>query len=89
MQKESIIYKLDYLTSRPHLYIYGNTKLRTKFGTIISSIVFFLFVSFTIYLLSEFFTRKHLAVIYSKETSMSSQFNLSDTLLLVNIKGKF
>ena len=69
MQKQSIWYKIDYLTSQPSLYIFGQDKLQTKTGLFFSFLVIVLSFSFSIYFLIDFFQRKEPSILYLKEST--------------------
>lgn len=86
MQKQSIWYKIDYLTSQPSLYIFGQDKLQTKTGLFFSFLVIVLSFSFSIYFLIDFFQRKEPSILYLKEsTSTVREFNLSDSLFMLQL----
>lgn len=86
MQKQSIWYKIDYLTNQPSLYIFGQDKLQTKTGLFFSFLVIVLSFSFSLYFLIDFFQRKEPSILYLKEsTSLVREFNLSDSLFMLQL----
>ena len=90
MNNKSILYHADYLTNSPSLFIFGNTKLNTKSGVLFSFISFIISLGFALYFLYDFFFKKAINILYTKETyGFKDSFNIDDSLFMVNLFGNF
>ena len=65
---KGMIYKMDFLTKEPSLFIFGKKKYYTKIGVIISFIVFICSLGFGMYFLYDFFELNESKVAYLEET---------------------
>lgn len=89
MKQPYLFYNWDYLSKKPCLYFFGYNKYYTKTGIIISLIALLLSIGFTIYFLYDFFHFFPINIIYLTNNESSGNYNLSDTLFMINQIGDF
>jgi len=80
----SILYFFDLVGTSPELYIFNKTRYKTIFSSILSIIIFFLSVFFTLYSLIEFFKYENPIISYSKgnDKKTKREFFLKDSFLM-------
>lgn len=80
---------MNYLSTSPPLYVFGQTKFHTLYSLLLSIIIFFLCFAFSVYSLYECFKRKDIHLFTYNEPSNIQEFNLSDSFFLLSLLGKF
>ena len=90
MKKKPILYKIDFLTSQPTLFVFGEDKNQTKIGAIMSLLVVLSSLGLGIYFFYRFLIHSDLGLVYMKETKeFFPQFNLSESLFSFGLEGDF
>ena len=80
---------MNYLSTSPPLYVFGQTKFHTLYSLLLSIIIFILCFAFSVYSLYECFKRKDIHLFTYNEPSNIQEFNLSDSFFLLSLLGKF
>ena len=84
---KNILYFFDILGLKPKLRIFNNDNYRSTYSSILSIIVIFLGLSFTVYSLIVYFNYVNPSIVYSKDNdkSTSRSILLSEALLLFGL----
>ena len=79
-----VLYSFDLLCQPPQFRIFNEEKYKTSFSLVLSIIIIFILISFTLFSIIDFFKFKNPSIIYYKDNNKSTNrtFLIKDTLLI-------